>query len=264
MKLPAGHELIRKELKYARLRVSEDGSVRVLVPFTFTDDDVGALLKKKARWIERGRQFFRQKSRIELHRNQLLLYGNRYAYFYEPTARQVRLDHAHRTIQAQRNLLDPTTQEQWYKQVARRHLVARNEELAKPESPARYLVTPGAEPLPLPPWLRHNSGAYLSACAANRPAKLSSGASPPRRTFAAHRGVRQRIRPPLLLLCFGFFRFSGCLPSVAYSSVPPLPRPRPIHCAPARPCPVWPKKTWATCCAGCFRASTTASPTRRA
>lgn len=131
MTLPAGYHLVQKELKHARLRVSEDGSVRVLVPFTFTEADITALVEKKARWVERGRKFFQQKSRIDLHRNQLLLYGNRYAYFYDTTyERKIQLDHQHRTIRAKRNLLDPTTQERWYKAVARKHLLARTEELA--------------------------------------------------------------------------------------------------------------------------------------
>lgn len=131
MNLPAGYELIRKELKHARLRVSEDGSVRVLVPFTFTEDDIAALLEKKARWVEQGHRFFSEKSRIELHRNQLLLYGNRYAYFYDDTyERRVQIDHQHRTIRAKRNLLNLATQERWYKVIARKHLLSRTEELA--------------------------------------------------------------------------------------------------------------------------------------
>lgn len=131
MTLPSGYHLVQKELKHARLRVSEDGSVRVLVPFNFSDDDVQALLRKKARWLERSLRFFQQKSKIDLHRNQLLLYGNRYTYFYDTTfERKVRVDHQHHTIQAKRNLLETEVQERWYKAVAKKHLVARTEELA--------------------------------------------------------------------------------------------------------------------------------------
>ena len=83
MELPANHILLRKDVKHARLRVSEDGKVRVILPNSFTDDDLEALLHKKRFWIEKNLKFFKEKSKILLQRNQLLLYGNPYSYFYD-------------------------------------------------------------------------------------------------------------------------------------------------------------------------------------
>jgi predicted metal-dependent hydrolase len=60
-----------------------------------------------------------------------LLYGNRYAYFYDSTFEQkIIIDHEHKTIRAKRNLLNTVTQEKWYKTIARKHLISRTEELA--------------------------------------------------------------------------------------------------------------------------------------
>lgn len=131
MMMPENHTLQRKDIKHARIKVSEDGHVRVLVPHSFTDDDISALIAKKSKWIAKQRAFFSKKSRIELARNQLLLFGNRYSYFYDDTySRKIVVDHNHKTIRAKRDLLEPATQKRWYKNEARKYLVSRTEELA--------------------------------------------------------------------------------------------------------------------------------------
>lgn len=130
--MPENQTLQKKNIKHARIKVSEDGHVRVLVPHSFSDDDISALLSKKLKWIAKQRAFFNKKSRIDLARNQLLLFGNRYSYFYDDTyRRKIVIDHSFKTIRAKKDLLDPVTQKKWYKHEARKYLVARAEELAK-------------------------------------------------------------------------------------------------------------------------------------
>jgi len=132
MLLPKDHMLVQKDIKHARIKVSEDGHVRIVVPNSFTADDIEFLLSKKSKWIEKQRAFFAKKSRIELGRNQLLLFGNRYSYFYDSKYKQkVVVDDNFKTIGAKRDLLDPKIQEKWYKHIARKHLVKRTEDLAK-------------------------------------------------------------------------------------------------------------------------------------
>lgn len=132
MVLPENYILIRKEVKHARIRVSEDGFIRVIVPQAFSKEDIELLIHKKQRWIDRHLRYFKSMSRISMQRNQLLLYGNRYNYFYDSTFEQkVIVDHEHKTIRAKRNLLDIPTQENWYKGIAKKYLMKRTEELAK-------------------------------------------------------------------------------------------------------------------------------------
>ena len=131
MQLPDNYILIRKEVKHARLRVSEDGRVRIIAPPAFSEDDISAMLKKKARWIDKNLKYFYGMSRIELQRNQLLLFGNRYNYFFDTTyAQKVVIDHEHKTITSKRDLLDPKIQEKWYRRVAKKHLNKRTQELS--------------------------------------------------------------------------------------------------------------------------------------
>jgi predicted metal-dependent hydrolase len=131
MQLPENYILIRKEVKHARLRVAEDGHIRIIVPYVFSDEDIYALIEKKQKWINKNLRFFEGMSRIELHRNQLLMFGNRYTYFYDTAfENKVVINHEYKTIQAKRDLLDIKIQAKWLKGIAKKHLTNRIEELS--------------------------------------------------------------------------------------------------------------------------------------
>lgn len=132
MQLPDNYILIRKEVKHARLRVSEDGKVRIIAPPSFSEDDISSLLNKKAKWIAKNVKYFESMSKIELQRNQLLLFGNRYNYFYDTSfSQKVIINDEHRTITAKRDLTDPEIQEKWYRNVSKKHLTKRIEQLSR-------------------------------------------------------------------------------------------------------------------------------------
>ena len=123
---PENCSVTRRDVKNARLRVCEDGSVQLFVPLTFTDEEVQKILEKKAQWIATKRQFFTQKSKIQLRRNEILLLGNRYSYFYSSKYQnKVVVNHESKTIQAKRDLLDAAVQEIWLKSVARKYISER-------------------------------------------------------------------------------------------------------------------------------------------
>ena len=131
MQLPDNYILIRKEVKHDRLRVSEDGKVRIIAPPSFTEEDISSMLKKKSKWIDSNLKYFNGMSKVELQRNQLLLFGNRYSYFYNTTyAQKVTVDHEHKIITSQQDLLDPKIQEKWYRSIAKKHLTKRTKELS--------------------------------------------------------------------------------------------------------------------------------------
>ncbi len=130
--LPDNCSVIHREVKNARLRVHEDGTVQLFVPMAFTDEDVEKLLGKKTKWIASKRQFFEQKTKIQLRRNEILLFGNRYAYYYSSKYQnKVVVNHESKTIQAKRDLLDTTVQEKWLKSVAKSHIIERVETLSE-------------------------------------------------------------------------------------------------------------------------------------
>ena len=88
MMLPENYTVVHRNIKHARLRVNEDGSVHLFVPEGFNEKEVKKLLEMKASWIASKQQFFQQREKILLRRNELLLLGNRYAYFYSTEYQQ--------------------------------------------------------------------------------------------------------------------------------------------------------------------------------
>ena len=131
MTLPENYIVVHRDVKHARLRVHEDGSVQLFVPNKFTDVEVAKVIEMKAQWIASKQQYFKQKGKILLRRNELLLLGNRYAYFYSTQyTNKVVVNHESRTIQARRDLLDIHIQEKWLKGIASKYIHKRANELS--------------------------------------------------------------------------------------------------------------------------------------
>jgi predicted metal-dependent hydrolase len=133
MTMPDNFILERKKVKHARIRVSENLSVRVLVPENFDNTDIQNLLKKKQSWIDKNLNKFKSRTeKIKLHDNQILLFGNKYTYFYRAEYHnKVVINKEHKTIQSKINLLDKDQQLKWHKRCAKRHITKRLKEIAK-------------------------------------------------------------------------------------------------------------------------------------
>ena len=133
MNLPENYILERKDVKHARIRVSENLSVRLLVPENFDNSDIDNLIKKKQNWIDKHLNKFKGKTeKIKLHDNQILLFGNKYTYFYRSEFHnRVVINSEHKTIQSKTNLLDRDELLKWYKRFAKRHITKRLKEIAK-------------------------------------------------------------------------------------------------------------------------------------
>lgn len=130
--LPENYSVIRRDVKHARLRVHEDGSVQMFVPLSFSDEEIERLLEAKRQWIATKQLFFAQKEKIKLRRNEILLFGNRYAYYYSAKYKnKIEINHESKTIQASRDLLDSTIQKKWLKSVAKKHITKRVEALSE-------------------------------------------------------------------------------------------------------------------------------------
>jgi len=114
----------RKPVKHARIRVNDKQQIRVIVPEDFNKKEMDLLLKKKQLWITRHLSYFKRKGKkIGLRRNQLLLLGERYTYYYyENKGNLVEVNRVHRTIQAKKDLFDFQIQIRWYKREARKFI----------------------------------------------------------------------------------------------------------------------------------------------
>lgn len=131
MDFPENYRIIRRDVKHARLRVHEDGAVLLFVPQKFTEEEVAKVIEMKSQWIESKQHYFNQKEKIALRRNELLLLGNRYTYYYSSRyINRVVVNHESKTIQARQDLLDLSVQEKWMKGVAGKYIRQRVVELS--------------------------------------------------------------------------------------------------------------------------------------
>ena len=132
MTLPDNYIVEHRNVKHARLRVHEDGTVHLFVPQNFSEQDICKILEMKADWIASKQDYFQQKRKILLRRNELLLFGNRYTYFYSSIyINKVVVNEESKTIQAKRDLLNIEIQEKWLKSVAGKYIRSRVAELSK-------------------------------------------------------------------------------------------------------------------------------------
>lgn len=131
MNLPKNHSIIRRNIKHVRLRVNETGEVFIYAPETLPEECLCKIIEKRRPWIEKQLAFFKNQERIKLQYNEILLFGNRYTYFYDTTyTNKVSINEEYHTIRARRNLTNIATQEKWLKSVAKHHFEERTKQLS--------------------------------------------------------------------------------------------------------------------------------------
>lgn len=125
--LPENYILERKPVKHARIRVNESNSVRVIVPDSFSDQEIDALLHHKEKWIAEKLTFFNSRTEaIKLHSNQILYLGDKYSFYhFSDLKRKVIINHEHKTIRTGLELLDHAILEKWYRKQARKIILER-------------------------------------------------------------------------------------------------------------------------------------------
>lgn len=132
MDWPQNYIIIRRKLKHVRVRVSEDEVVRIYTPDEMSDEQLHEIITKRQSWIDKQISFFKNRERIQLQFNEILLYGNRYTYFYDTKyVNKVVINEEHHTIRARRNLIDVVEQEKWLKSVAKKHFEKRMSQLSE-------------------------------------------------------------------------------------------------------------------------------------
>lgn len=123
---PEKYIVEHRDVKHVRLRVHEDGKVYLFVPMDFTEQEIKKVLEMKAEWIATKQQYFQQKGKILLGRNEVLLFGNRYAYYYSPQYKnRVVVNEESMTLQSGKDLLDLSVQERWLKGYAGKYIRSR-------------------------------------------------------------------------------------------------------------------------------------------
>jgi predicted metal-dependent hydrolase len=131
--MDASVSIIRRPVKHARLRVSEDGTATLIVPADFTTAEIESVLRKKAEWIERQREFFRANTgkALRLKRGEVMLFGEIYRWvFKKDSARGVVVDRESKVIRATGPAMSDRQREQWLRRFAGEHLRQRVRQLS--------------------------------------------------------------------------------------------------------------------------------------
>jgi len=132
--MDASVNIIRRPVKHARLRVSEDGSTTLVVPANFTAEEVKSVLRKKAGWIERQHEFFRAHAgrAPRLEPDEVMLFGEVYRWVSgKNRARGVVVDREAKVIHTRGQTMSERQRERWLRHFAREHLRQRVRQLSE-------------------------------------------------------------------------------------------------------------------------------------
>ena len=118
----------RRRVKRARITVYEDLRVRMTLPLDFSQEEVNALLERKAQWIQKQLAFYRGRrdARIQLRHDEILYLGEVYTFQRLPGLRsRVAIKDEEKIIYSGRNLLADGVLDRWYRKEARRIIMER-------------------------------------------------------------------------------------------------------------------------------------------
>lgn len=122
MSLPSFVSVEPRKVKHARLRVSESGQVRLIVPQGLTQSQVGDLYARKAGWVEERRGYFSERTlhlvNLMPSPHSILLHGEPYSFFYR-AGMQTSVNYESKVIESGLPLNDPETAQKWYRQYAK-------------------------------------------------------------------------------------------------------------------------------------------------
>ncbi len=128
MDLPDNVVVEERKVKHARIRVSESGEVRMVVPMGLSRARIEGLLAQRAGWIARQHAFFARRAANrqpvpKLAPHSLLLHGEPYAFSFNRKLRhQARIDYQRKVVESGLMLSDPAVLAKWYKRHAGRVL----------------------------------------------------------------------------------------------------------------------------------------------
>lgn len=125
--------IIRRQVRHARLRVSEDTSVQLIVPNDFEQSEIDRIVQKKAAWIEQHLQFFRNRASkaSPVTDRGILLFNQVFSFIQvRELGRNVVIDEIAQQIRSGRDLSCQADLSRWYRRFAHEHLAARMRELS--------------------------------------------------------------------------------------------------------------------------------------
>lgn len=117
-----------RKVKHARLRVSESGKVRFIVPQGLTQNQIDDLYARKASWVEERRIYFSERARRLVNLaptpHSILLHGEPYGFFHRASlGAKTRINYSSKVIESGLLFNDPEIAQKWYRRYAKNVLL---------------------------------------------------------------------------------------------------------------------------------------------
>jgi predicted metal-dependent hydrolase len=125
--------IIRRPVRHARLRVTEDTSVQLIVPKDFEQAEIDRIVQKRAAWIEQHQRFFRNRAAkaCQVTEREILLFNQVFSFArVRELGHKVVIDEIAQQIRSGRDLSCQADLSRWYRRFAHEHLAARIRELS--------------------------------------------------------------------------------------------------------------------------------------
>lgn len=125
--------VLRRNVKNARIKISNDLSVTAIVPLNYSVHKLDNLMREKMRWIARTINRLKQNSKsIVLSENQILLFGEVYEFIRDSSLKdRVLTFNASKMIKSDHNLSEnKELLNVWYKNFAAKYIKQRVSEIA--------------------------------------------------------------------------------------------------------------------------------------
>jgi len=127
------YAILRRNVKNARIKISNDLSVTAIVPLNYAVNRIDSLINDKQRWITKTINRLKQNSKsIELSENQIFLLGDVYEFTLDPSLKnRVLMFSGSKKIKSGLNLTaDRELLKIWYKDFAGKYIKQRVSEIA--------------------------------------------------------------------------------------------------------------------------------------
>ncbi len=125
--------IIRKPVKYFRLKVIDEKTLQATAPTKMSQDDIMKYVKQKeTRIVKQLTKIAKAREAFLVEKNQILLHGEAYTIMYrEWQGKQFTLDHKTKHVRRGFDLKDDALQLHWYKTYAKQYLTQRLKTIAE-------------------------------------------------------------------------------------------------------------------------------------
>ncbi len=132
--IPHNYRVHRKATRSVRIKIRNDLTVDITVPFIFSEKHIFEIISKKKKWIDKHLETFAKRKKVfVLKENELILFGQVYKFLHRPELRNKTIkDKESRTVESGKNLTtDEKARNAFYRKLAAEYITQKAEDTAR-------------------------------------------------------------------------------------------------------------------------------------